>query len=574
MRFCSHAAAALMLFSWWAPAASAGDATKLDGYDVVIAGGSTAALAAAFAAADEGCRVALLEPTDWIGGQLTSSGVPAVDEAWHKFTNEETGELLLNVSAIARDPRNMTPWFRDALAQIGNPGRGWVSRYCFKPRLLLDGHLLPREHALSDRLTVFRRTVVKQVAVEVGTGRVTSLTAIRRAPLTDAAARETEPPSKVLADWYSPTPSERFTKEVLVFARGEGKAPPVFIDATEWGELLVLADAPYLQGAELAEDSDLANEPCGQAITYGFVQRYNESPVAGGEAFPSAPNLGFGSYRERDDAWSRVWTYRRIYATGAEPTPGDLSLQNWGYDPRTGESGNDYPGRHFLLPREEAAAQRGDWQGGVDIEVLAAAERQAYAWHDWFRNAAPEGVDPKCFTLDREVLGAAHGLSKLPYIRDTRRAIGLDGFRLKITDLTGPAQQQTGTRFEDRVALGAYAADIHPLAGCSYDDSLIVDHKTLPFYLPYRALTVDKRPNLLVAGKTMAQTFLANSATRLHPIEWSTGCAAGAAAAFLAKTGGVTRDGLEQIEKVQAIVRRHTPIDWTIEPEHAPVASR
>ena len=27
--------------------------------------------------------------------------------------------------------------------------------------------------------------------------------------------------------------------------------------------------------------------------------------------------------------------------------------------------------------------------------------------------------------------------------------------------------------------------------------------------------------NLLVAGKTMAQSFLANYATRLHPIEWS-----------------------------------------------------
>src|ERR1700722_1524013 len=49
--------------------------------DVVIVGGSTAAIAAGIAAAkaEPGLHVVLLEPTDWIGGQLTSSAVCAVD---------------------------------------------------------------------------------------------------------------------------------------------------------------------------------------------------------------------------------------------------------------------------------------------------------------------------------------------------------------------------------------------------------------------------------------------------------------------------------------------------------------
>ena len=47
--------------------------------DVVIVGGSTSALAAAFAAASSGVKTCLLEPTNWIGGQLTASGVPAID---------------------------------------------------------------------------------------------------------------------------------------------------------------------------------------------------------------------------------------------------------------------------------------------------------------------------------------------------------------------------------------------------------------------------------------------------------------------------------------------------------------
>lgn len=540
-------------------------------YDVVIAGGSTAALAAAFTAADEGARVALLEPTDWIGGQLTASGVPAVDEAWHRITDRESGEVLLDVSAIARDPRNMTPFFRDALLAIGNPGRGWVSRYCFEPRRILEDALQPRAEQLADRLTIFRNTVVKRASLDRDGRLVLSVTAIQRTPKPGVAHKGYDRlPSADLADWYSPAPSERFDKRVLQFTGRDGQAP-VFIDATEWGELLVLARAPYLQGVEASEQSTESNDRCGQATTFGFVQRYHAEPVSERERYPLVPGLGFGSYREKPNAWERVWTYRRLRAASEEPSPGDLSLQNWGYDSRTNESGNDYPYGYLFLSKEYTAEQRDDWRGGVDLEVMAAAERQAFGWHEWFRRAAPEEIDPDCFTLEGEVLGTGHGLSKLPYIRDTRRAIGLDGFRVTLANLSwrrsNSPPPSTGTVFPDRVALGAYAADIHPLAGCEYPEKEFAETSTLPFYLPYRALTVDGKDNLLVAGKTMAQTFLANSATRLHPIEWSTGCAAGAAAAHLAATGGSTRDGLAEIDKIQAIVKKHTPIDWILSKE-------
>jgi hypothetical protein len=62
----------------------------------------------------------------------------------------------------------------------------------------------------------------------------------------------------------------------------------------------------------------------------------------------------------------------------------------------------------------------------------------------------------------------------------------------------------------------------------------------------------------------MAQSFLANSATRLHPIEWSSGTAAGVAAAHMAKTGKTSRQALEAIGEVQELVRQKTPIDWTL----------
>jgi ATP-dependent protease ClpP protease subunit len=70
---------------------------------------------------------------------------------------------------------------------------------------------------------------------------------------------------------------------------------------------------------------------------------------------------------------------------------------------------------------------------------------------------------------------------------------------------------------------------------------------------------------LLVAGKAMAQTFLANSATRLHPIEWASGVAAGVAAADMARHRSTSRQLLERIDELQEKIAAQTPIEWTLQ---------
>jgi prophage DNA circulation protein len=92
----------------------------------------------------------------------------------------------------------------------------------------------------------------------------------------------------------------------------------------------------------------------------------------------------------------------------------------------------------------------------------------------------------------------------------------------------------------------------------------VAAHDTLPFSIPFRALTHRDLSNLLVAGKTMAQSFLANSATRLHPIEWSSGTACGIAAAEMARTGRTSTQLLADVAALQALVKEKTPIDWTL----------
>jgi len=550
-------------WTWIGPPATAASTAvpAHDDFDVVIAGGSTAAFAAALAAADAGARVALIEPTDWVGGQLTSSGVPAVDEAWHTVADGDRPGY--SVAKVARLPANISPGFRRLLEAIEDPADCWVSRFCFCPDRFVELQLEPLARAVGDRLTVFLDTVVKSVELAADGRRIAALTCIGRVPKPGVADRGYDRlPSEDLADWYAPEPSARFAKRTIRFtAKPHGTT--VFLDATEWGEVLALSGKPYLQGVEVSDGSLEGDDRCGQAIVYCFAQELHADAVAEPDRPVRADRLGFGSYTGRDDAWNKIWTYRRIRGKGP-PSTGDICLQNWGYSEKQGDGGNDYPFGYLFLPRADADLTRDDWRGGIDVDVLAAAEDRGFAWHQWFRRHAPPDVAAERITLCPAVLGTGHGLAKLPYIRDTRRAIGLDGFVLRFADLTGPAARRTGTVFPDRIALGAYPADIHPVASCSMPAYCAGAHDTLPFCIPFRALTHRDLDNLLVAGKTMAQSFLANSATRLHPIEWSTGTAAGVAAAHMAREGLTSRQAHESIGDLQKLVRAKTPIDWTL----------
>ncbi|MBS2017602.1 MAG: FAD-dependent oxidoreductase [Deltaproteobacteria bacterium] len=523
--------------------------------DVIIAGGTTAAIAAAIAASDLGAKTCLVEPTEWIGGQLTASGVSAIDWAWHKVG-------ALDVGAAAKARANVTPSFFAMAEAIGNPGACWVSKNCYEPKNLLTGALgaAALRHTQSGALLVLKQAVPKRVTVR--DGKITSLVVVQRSAKAGVAwGGYDQLPSRDIPDWYEERGSARYDKQVIELVSGYDR-PAIYIDATEWGELLALSNAPYIQGVEAVEGSRDANDRCGQAIVFPFVEKMNAAATAdvplpeataASKAFYS---LSVGANETNASKWDKIWRYRRIRGSSATAQVGDLSEQNW-------NPGNDYPFGYLFLSKSDTAAQRSDWRGGIDLSVVAGAERHAFGWHQYFK--AQGGEIGRRITLDTTVLGTGHGLSKVPYIRDTRRSVGLDDFVLTSSDLRGPASQVTGKRFRDRIAIGAYAMDIHGLSGCRYPSYVqAAGHETLPFFVPFRALTNRDVSNLLVAGKTMAQSFLANAATRLHPIEWATGTAAGAASAHMAKWGLTSRAALVAIDDIQTVVRAKTPIDWTI----------
>src|SRR5215472_10156348 len=104
--------------------------------DVLVVGGGTGGVAAALAAARAGRSVCLLEETDWIGGQLTAQGVSALDEHEHieRFGGTRSYDTLRR--AIRDHYRRLSPTL--AAEPYPNPGRCWVSRLAFEPRVAVQ----------------------------------------------------------------------------------------------------------------------------------------------------------------------------------------------------------------------------------------------------------------------------------------------------------------------------------------------------------------------------------------------------------------------------------------------------
>lgn len=519
--------------------------------EVIVAGGSTAALSAALTAAREGAQTCLVEPTDWPGGQLTAAGVPAVDFAWHKANDS------VDVGKLGRQPENIPAELLKWLSGVGNPGNCWVSRYCFSPKDLLNKQIFPALRAEQANLTVILNAVVKRVHT-TGEGSekiIDRIDIVQRTPKTGSQwPGYTRRLSQALPDWYAQTASEHFDKKVASLV-SPGAQPPVVIDATEFGDVLVLAGAPYLVGVE-SDETKLGegnNERCGQAFTFTFAisTAAKIQPQLPEEALksdhPSFFSLGKHS-------WTKVWTYRRLLGTETDANVEEISLQNW-------NPGNDYPFGYPFKGRSDTQAELNDWQGGLNLQTLDAAERHAYGYFSWYKGQAPSTISSQ-MQLASNVLGTEYGLSRIPYIRDGRRSIGLDNFVIKSSDLYGSSTRPTGTNFADSIGIGAYALDIHPMqGGCTYPKYIA---ETYPYYLPFRAHTNRDFKNLLVAGKAMAQTFMANAATRLHPVEFASGVGAGAAAAYMWKNALSSRQAYQVIPAIQKVVQKHAPIQWSI----------
>jgi hypothetical protein len=493
--------------------------------DVLVAGGGVGGVAAARAAAAAGCTVLLVEPTDWLGGQLTSQAVPADEHPWIETQGAPESYRRLRRGIRDHYRRNHPLTEASAGDPFLNPGQGRVSRICAEPRVI-EAAVREQLSAAMSRglLTVWTEHTI--VAADVHGDRIAAVT-VRDDRSGDTHVIE----------------------------------PRMVLDAGELGDLLDLAGVESVIGSESRDDTgelhalDGPADPLDQqSFSWCFALDYRP-----GEDHTIDKPAEYDEWLKRRDAiwpdsqlsWWEVsrelrtfkrmifedpalyvpglpgfdlWRFRRIlYRKHFDPSSaaGDITLVNW--------QQMDYWGGPLL---------------GVDAATRTAnaehARQLSLSFLYWMQTEAPTmhgGNGLPGLRLRGDALGTKDGLAKYPYIREARR------IRAEFTVL----EQHVGTEmragldgaeiFADSVGVGSYRMDLHPSTGGAGPARTFIDIGTFPFEVPLGSLIPVRVDNLIAAGKSMGSTHVSNGCYRVHPVEWTVGEAAGTLAAESLHTG-------------------------------------
>ena len=492
------------------------------GADLVVVGGGLGGCAAALAACRAGLRVVLTEETDWIGGQLTSQAVPPDEHPWIEGfgCTRSYRRFRDGVRQYYRDHFPLTPAAR-ANPHL-NPGNGWVSRLCHEPRValaVLQQMLAP--HVAGGRLRLLLHA--RPVAVEVDGDRL-------RAVDVDVAGRG----------------------RVTLSA-------PMFVDATELGDLLPLAGVEHVTGAESRRDTgephapEVANPLDQQAVTWCFAMDHVE-----GEDHTLARPAEYDFWRAYVPVMQPPWTGRLLDWENTHQIT--LDPRTFRFDPTEKlASGNIWA---YRLIADLGQFQPGTYPSGISLvnwpqndywlgplvgpgvtpesaaEHLRRARQLSLSLLYWMQTEAPRpdgGTGWRGLRLRDDVTDGPDGLAKAVYVRESRRLLAEVtvveqhlATEARMEQTGKPRDEVTAEAYPDSVGIGAYRIDLHPgTGGTNY-----IDIGALPFQIPLGALIPRRMENLLAGAKNLGVTHLTNGCYRLHPVEWNIGEAAGALAAF------------------------------------------
>jgi hypothetical protein len=501
--------------------------------DALVAGAGMGGIAASLVLAGRGHSVCLTEETDWVGGQATAGGVSALDE--NRFIEFAGGtRSYMQFRAAVRDwyrrNRDLTP--AATLWENLNPGSCYVSPLCFEPKAGVE---VLEQMLRRPKLTIFLRTAV--FAVE------------RRGATIESALA-----------W-------QFDRRTVIRFR-----PRFVLDATEMGDLLPLAKVPYVAGAEAKSDTgepDAATTPnsaCVQSFTYPFAVERDTGPAPATakppdyDAIVKRQQFSLRVYYPEEYGW-KGWVQYRMFGDDP-PVPNNMS------------PGPFFPWRRLLAalnfasgvahdvalinwPRQDYAAESPLDRAPADLaRILQRAKQTSQVFFYWLQHDVPRDGGGRGYPelkLRADVMDTADGLSKYPYMRESRRIVA----RARIIEQDILDEYQTGPRarwFADSVGTGFYMVDIHP-CGANERGRMRMPK---PFQIPLAALVPRERVNLLPGGKNLGVTHLTNGAFRLHPVEWNTGEASGMVAALWLEQGGLPEAGSVQKE----LARAGVPMVW------------
>ena len=436
-------------------------------YDIVIVGGGTSGTAAAIQAGRMGADVLLLQEQEWLGGMLTAAGVSATDGN-HKLPSGIWGE------------------FRDSLyARYGGPEAlftGWVSNTQFEPHIGAQiFQNIINELPNVDRIVGFSLQSAQLELQENGKRRLQEITV-----------------------------STNSGKNLSIQAS-------VFIEATEYGDLLGVADVPYSHYMETAEMTGELSAPSNkhpyvQDLTYvAIVEDYSPMNAPLVEKPDSYNPAEFdcmcaelcSDSTQNPVSCDKMLDYGRL--------PNNKFMINWP------NFGND----HYADILEKSSVER--------EQILQEAKETTLSW---IYHLQTEGGYTH-IGIAKDEFPTEDGLALIPYIRESRRVVGID--RLYEYDLSDPYALEERPLYMSSIAVGDYPLDHHRKKNPVPKQ---IDFPSIPSYsVPYGALIPEKVNGLIVAEKSVSVSNVANGTTRLQPVVLQIGQAAGAAAVLSVESG-------------------------------------
>lgn len=489
-----------------------------DRYDVIVVGAGPGGIAASLQAARMGAHVALLEETDWIGGQMTAAAVGTMDEG----NNRE-----------ARKSGIYAEFAKAVIEYYGARGHSTGTCYYYQGSLCVD----PRDgqHILQNMLKKESQNLTVLTGVRV---------------------------SSVI---------KHDQTVVGVVVNGKQLQSKVLIDAGEYGDVIAKSGAAYRIGNQVStSQNDRAG--CLQAITYSAVVKYYPNRVPSSLQFTKAPPGYTAATKKRFasilspqgtnylQTKKRPSTYQSYTAWRGLPDLSnhtDYTVLQQGQDITRSSLnlGNDWPPNGKVPPdfiTDPTARKRYTCEAKkMTLQLLY------YIQHDLGQShwalADDEGYSTAynrshhCPSLANFVQ-MENQMPQMPYVREGRRIIGEQ--TLTGTDLNRPwTATNPMPQYNNSIAVGYYMMDLH---GCNSPASLesnldpaqLLTNKPRsgPFEVPMGVLIPQQVDGLLAAEKNISVSRLAGGAIREQPIAMNIGQAAGALAALATQRHEQPRD--------------------------------
>ena len=534
--------------------------------EAIVIGGSLGGVAAASHTMQSGVKTCLIELTPWLGGQISSQGVSAIDESLRMRALENFSASWKQFKELIEEqPVELPSWYRErfpSTLKVKDINSCWVANLCFPPKAgAIAAEKLLQSSSVKAPGCQWGTSIAFKGAEFDSTGKnITAIYAVRRVARTPNYMPKGRL-SEELTSWYAWFSDEEFEKVPLRL-----QAPPnkrlIVIDATDTGELIGWAGIPHRLGTESrtttgeTKAASKDNPDCTQAFTFPFALAIADDRGASLNQL-SQIQPGYSREEHRQDyslskfpmfSGRSFFNYRRMVSltrnnprTGT-PGPGDITLVNW-------NQGNDWSLMNppLILSSQKIAAsgQRQNWMGGLSLNALREAEYHALLFSEWLmetQSRAPY-LPLTHVSGSQSVMGTLSGLSMVPYIREGRRilgrkAYGQPSFMMREADI----RKNTAGKRDFKattVAVTHYGFDIH---GCRYrnwepsnsaNSAPAKENETRAAYIPLESLIPQRIDNLLIGGKSIAVSHIVNSVTRIHYSEWGIGAAAGATAGWL-----------------------------------------